>query len=120
MKILLVEDTPDIAIIVIEQLKKRDHEVVWETTVRAGASALVLHADFDAAIFDMQLPDGIGTTLAAIAPSGLPVCMFTAAPYQAEQELVGDGITDVPVFDKMRFYDLFDWVEGIQTGKEGE
>lgn len=120
MRILLVEDTRDIAELVIEYLS--DHEVVWETTIAGGASRLDKEGNtFGAVILDMQLPDGFGTELAAIASWDSPTCMFTAAPSSAKLELGRmKGVESVQVFDKMDFKKLFDWITVIDNGKEAE
>lgn len=114
MKILLVEDTPYVAEFVIEFLEEKGHEVVWELTVRGGNHRLATEDELDAAIIDLQLPDGNGTTLVEVIDKEISVCMYTGLPYDAESKLKAAGITDVPCFSKSDPEKLLEWVDTIE------
>lgn len=80
MRLLLVEDTEDVAAAVVESFARRGDAVDCAGTV-ADADALLAVQDYDLAILDVQLPDGEGTdVLRAIRRAGraMPVLMLTA------------------------------------------
>lgn len=57
MRILLVEDEPDLAAPLIELLRRERYDVVWARA--AGAAYETLQArDFDLAVLDVMLPEG--------------------------------------------------------------
>ncbi len=60
-KILVVEDFPPIATLLVTLLRRRGHQISREQTI---AGALRLKGFFDHAILDIDLPDGNGVMLA--------------------------------------------------------
>lgn len=80
MRLLLVEDTEDVAEAVVAGFARRGDAVDHAGTV-ADARELIALQDYDAAILDIELPDGTGTEiLRALRASGkpTPVLMLTA------------------------------------------
>lgn len=75
-RVLLIEDEPNIASIIIFKLQREAHEVRWEP----GASGVLGAADAmqpDLILLDSSLPDGDAfELLAALGPRG-PVVMMT-------------------------------------------
>lgn len=57
MRILLLEDEPDLAVPLLELLRRERYEVVWSPEL--GSAYEALHAaDFDLAVLDVMLPEG--------------------------------------------------------------
>lgn len=80
MRMLLVEDTEDVATAVVESFGRRGDAVDCVGTV-ADAMASLAAQDYDIAILDIQLPDGEGTeVLRGLRRAGraVPVLMLTA------------------------------------------
>jgi two-component system copper resistance phosphate regulon response regulator CusR len=80
MRVLLVEDDPELAAIVESGLREHSFEVVREATADAGRSRALLGA-FDVIILDLMLPGGNGFDLCRTLRGrgvGTPVLMLTA------------------------------------------
>jgi len=80
MRLLLVEDTEDVAAAVVESFARRGDAVDCVGTV-ADAVASLAAQDYDLAILDIELPDGEGTAvLRGLRQTGqaVPVLMLTA------------------------------------------
>jgi two-component system response regulator TctD len=80
VRLLLVEDTEDVADAIAASFARRGHAVDHVTTLADAAHNLAVQ-DYDAAILDIGLPDGTGTELLrAMRADGrtLPVLMLTA------------------------------------------
>jgi two-component system copper resistance phosphate regulon response regulator CusR len=80
MRVLLVEDDPELASIVESGLSEHSFEVVCETTVPGGRSRALLGA-FDVIVLDVMLPGGNGFDLCRTLRErgvGTPVFMLTA------------------------------------------
>jgi DNA-binding response OmpR family regulator len=80
MRMLLVEDTEDLAIAIAESFARRGDAVDCAGTLADALAALRVQ-DYDIAILDIQLPDGEGTTLLrTLRQEGhsLPILMLTA------------------------------------------
>ncbi|MGV8984825.1 MAG: response regulator transcription factor [Cypionkella sp.] len=80
MRMLLVEDTEDVAAAVVESFARRGDAVDLVGTVADAVASLAVQ-DYDIAILDVQLPDGEGTeVLRALRQAGrtVPVLMLTA------------------------------------------
>ncbi|WP_311220670.1 MULTISPECIES: response regulator transcription factor [unclassified Acidovorax] len=80
MRILLVEDDPDLAEAVVRRLRRQGHAVDWQANGRAAFEVLG-YAQFDLLLLDIGLPgmDGL-TLLAQLRRQGnkTPVLMLTA------------------------------------------
>jgi DNA-binding response OmpR family regulator len=91
LRLLLVEDDPDIALLMRRSLERAGHQVTWCAT--AGATLLVLgHSRFDLISLDQFLPDMRGLELLhALRHEGVntPVIMATA---YADESLVSQAI----------------------------
>jgi len=112
MHVFLVEDDASVAGLIIGRLELRKHEVTWVGNLRdANYTFVQKKRDIDVAVVDLQLPDGEGTTFVAVVPTGLPCCMYTGLPYDAERKLAAMGITDVPCFSKGDPMSMLDWLE---------
>jgi two-component system, OmpR family, response regulator len=80
MRILLLEDQASLAEAISAHLKSKGFAVDWVPSLRL-AEAAILADHFDAALFDLSLPDGNGLTLlSAIRQRGnpLPIIIMTA------------------------------------------
>jgi len=80
MRVLLVEDTPDLADAVIRCLRRLGHAADWQADGQAADGALE-HHDFDLVVLDIGLPRMDGTEiLARMRERGdkTPVLMLTA------------------------------------------
>jgi len=80
MRVLLVEDDPELAAIVESGLREHSFEVVRESSADAGRSRALLGA-FDVIILDVMLPGGNGFDLCRTLRGrgvGTPVLMLTA------------------------------------------
>src|SRR4051812_2514145 len=80
MRVLLVEDDPQLATIIESGLREHSFEVIREATAPAAASRAVL-GTFDVIILDVMLPGGDGFSLCqALRKRGIgtPVLMLTA------------------------------------------
>lgn len=80
MRLLLVEDTVDVADAVVRSCSHRGDAVDWVSTVEAARDALAVN-DYEVLILDINLPDGEGTEiLRALRREGkaTPVLMLTA------------------------------------------
>src|SRR6476620_4692464 len=80
MRVLFVEDDPELASIVESGLREHSFEVVRESTAAGGRSRALL-GTFDVIILDVMLPGGDGFDLCATLRArgvGTPVLMLTA------------------------------------------
>jgi two-component system, OmpR family, copper resistance phosphate regulon response regulator CusR len=80
MKVLFVEDDPELASIVGSGLREHGIEVVHEATADGGR-ARALHGTFDVILLDVMLPGGNGFDLCRALRAhgvGTPVLMLTA------------------------------------------
>lgn len=80
MRVLVVEDTPDIAEAVVMRLEKIGHAVDWETDGRTAAELLEVQA-YDLVILDLTLPGEDGLSLLKglrARRSRIPVLVITA------------------------------------------
>ncbi len=80
MRMLLVEDTEDVAAAVVESFGRRGDAVDCVGTVADAVASLAVQ-EYDIAIVDIELPDGEGTqVLQVLRQSGcaVPVLMLTA------------------------------------------
>src|SRR5689334_12011977 len=80
MRVLLVEDDPQLATIIESGLKEHSFEVVREATAPAGSSRATL-GTYDIIILDVMLPGGDGFSLCRDLRRrgiGTPVLMLTA------------------------------------------
>src|SRR5260370_34884687 len=78
-RVLLVEDEPNIASIIVFKLKREGHQVRWE----ANAPAVPDPADAmqpELVLLDSSLPDGDPFTLLTALASRSPLVMITALP----------------------------------------
>lgn len=106
MRLLLVEDTEDVAAALVESFARRGDAMDWASTVTDAVSMLAVQ-DYDLAILDIQLPDGEGTeVLRMLRQTGraLPVMMLTARAEVGARIAALDGGADdymVKPFDLM-------------------
>lgn len=80
MRLLLVEDTEDVANAIVASFERHGHAVDHVLT-RTGAEDALAVQDYDLVILDIQLPDGSGVdVLRGLRASGIatPVLMLTA------------------------------------------
>jgi two-component system response regulator TctD len=75
MRLLLVEDTEDLAEALLKHLRQCDHTVDYAASLRAAEGFWSTERDsYDVIVLDIELPDGEGTTLLKqVRASGLPV-----------------------------------------------
>jgi two-component system copper resistance phosphate regulon response regulator CusR len=96
MRVLLVEDDPELAAIVESGLREHSFEVVRESSADAGRSRALLGA-FDVIILDVMLPGGNGFDLCRTLRGrgvGTPVLMLTARDTVHDRRLVLDAGAD--------------------------
>jgi two-component system OmpR family response regulator len=80
MRILLVEDDPDLGDVAVTHLRSQGHAIDWATDLR-GADAALSGTAFDLLLLDLGLPDGDGVAwLRARRQAGLatPVLILSA------------------------------------------
>ncbi len=75
-RVLLVEDEPNIASIIVFKLKREGHEVRWESSVQAVAGAAEAIQP-DLILLDSSLPDGDAFDLLTTLVAKHPVVMMT-------------------------------------------
>jgi len=75
-RVLLVEDEPNIASIIVFKLKREGHEVRWESSAQAvpGAAEAIQP---DLVLLDSSLPDGDAFDLLTALVAKHPVVMMT-------------------------------------------
>ena len=109
MRLLLVEDTEDMASALVESFTRRGDAMDWAGTVM-GAQSMLAVQDYDLAILDIQLPDGKGTEILSMlrkAGRALPVLMLTARGEVGARIAALDGGADdymVKPFDLMELH----------------
>ena len=75
-RVLLVEDEPNIASIIVFKLEREGHEVRWESGALAvPGAAQAIHPDL--VLLDSSLPDGDAFVLLATLVAHHPVVMMT-------------------------------------------
>jgi len=96
VRILLVEDTMDVAEAVVVSFRRRGDAIDHAATVEAAQDSLAVQ-EYDVAILDIGLPDGSGTdvlrTLRA-AHKATPVLMLTARSHIDDRVAALDGGAD--------------------------
>lgn len=103
IRVLLVEDNPGDSRLVLEMLADVREPVFRVRTVDTLAAALraVRHAEFDAALFDLGLPDSsgvMGLREFALAAAGLPIVVLTGLDSdEASIQAFGCGAQDYVV-----------------------
>ena len=96
MRILLVEDAEDVAESVAISFARRG-DAVDRATTRAEAEAFVAAQEYDLAILDVELPDGLGTDILRrlrLARKDTLVVMLTARSEVDERIAALDGGAD--------------------------
>ncbi len=96
MRLLLVEDTEDVAEAIVLSFARRGDAVDHVTTVAQAADNIAVQ-EYDAVILDIALPDGSGTdVLRAIRAARLttPVLMLTARSDVEDRIAALDGGAD--------------------------
>lgn len=96
MRLLLLEDTEDVAEAVVAGFARRGDAVDHAATVGEAAELIALQ-DYDVAILDIELPDGSGTAiLRALRAAGkpTPVLMLTARAKVDDRISALDGGAD--------------------------
>jgi two-component system response regulator TctD len=96
MRLLLVEDTPDVAEAIVASFSRRGDAVDHASTVAEAVDAVAVQ-DYDAAILDILLPDGSGTdVLRALRAAGKStlVLMLTARSDVDDRVSALDGGAD--------------------------
>ena len=96
-RVLLVEDEALVAMMIQECLLERGHSVLGPISSASEALAAAKEGDFDAAILDINLGDGMAYPVAEILSSrGVPFVFVTG--YEADT--VDDRFSKVPVLQK--------------------
>jgi DNA-binding response OmpR family regulator len=96
MRLLLVEDTEDVAEAVVASFARRGDAVDHVATVEDARDSIAVQ-DYDVAILDIGLPDGRGTeVLKALRAAGkaTPVLMLTARSEVDDRVSALDGGAD--------------------------
>lgn len=96
MRLLLVEDTPDVAEAIVASFSRRGDAVDHASTAVEAVEAVAVQ-DYDAAILDISLPDGNGTdVLRALRAAGKStlVLMLTARSDVDDRVAALDGGAD--------------------------
>lgn len=110
VKVLLVEDSPEVADSVVRALELRGHTVDWAITKHDAEAVIDSGGPFDMAILDLNLPDGYGPELLGSLRK-TKTCVCSGLPDDARHMCDQLGFPDVPVFCKGTPMDLWDWVE---------
>lgn len=84
-RVLLVEDEPNIASIILFKLRREQHEVRWESASRAVVDAAAAMQP-DLILLDSSLPDGDAFQLLDVLARRGPVVMMTEFRDQATPE----------------------------------
>lgn len=96
MRLLLVEDTPDVAEAIVASFARRGDAVDHAPRLEE-AQVLIAAQDYDVAILDIGLPDGLGTDVLRLirrARKPTPVLMLTARGDIADRVAALDGGAD--------------------------
>jgi DNA-binding response OmpR family regulator len=81
MRILLVEDLPDLRDVMAEFLREEGHSVAEAHDRDSALSALTAPAECDAIIVDVVLPGATGLEIAGfVQEAGTPVLLYTGHP----------------------------------------
>jgi two-component system cell cycle sensor histidine kinase/response regulator CckA len=102
LRLFLIEDDDDIALLVRKSLERAGHQV---TRCRTAADALIVlgHNAFDLVLLDQRLPDMPGADLLqALAREGIPVPVLMVTAYGDEQlatQVLRGGALDYVVKD---------------------
>jgi DNA-binding response OmpR family regulator len=75
-RVLLVEDEPNIASIIVFKLEREGHEVRWEASA-VGVPAAAAATQPDLVLLDSSLPDGDPFILLSVLVERCPVVMMT-------------------------------------------
>lgn len=75
-RVLLVEDEPNIASIIVFKLEREGHQVRWEASA-AGVPSAAAAIDPELVLLDSSLPDGDPFTLLSLLAQRSPVVMMT-------------------------------------------
>ena len=114
MKILYVEDEPNVAKAVNRLLQREGHQMEWRDSVSAAKDSLSNGESFDLVLCDMMLGDGTGVDLHRwLRETGNPAAtrmVFVTGGYPPSlaSYILGSG---VPVFDKP--FDLDEVLGGL-------
>ena len=87
LRVLVVDDQPDLRLLLRMQLELDGHDVVGEAVDGRSALALAEELGPQAVVLDRELPDGLGTELVAAlraASPGVRVIVFSADPAGGE------------------------------------
>jgi len=82
MRVLVVDDEPDVRLVLAQALRERGHQVEVAST---GHEAIDLAATFqpEAALVDVGLPDIDGVTLAELSAASSPTAASASSPSAA-------------------------------------
>ena len=92
MRILLVDDEPQILSLLGQYLGRCGHEAILTGTCAAASAALEEGLEIDAAVIDLALPDGSGEDIARAVlalDSGIITVIATGYGYDPPRELTG-------------------------------
>jgi len=96
MRLILVEDTPDVAEAIVASFTRRGEAIDHAATVEEARDSLAVQ-DYDVVILDINLPDGSGTDLLRglrKAGNATPVLMLTARCEVEDRVAALDGGAD--------------------------
>lgn len=89
MRILLVEDTPDLGEAILQHFRTSGHALDWVTTISEAKAAIATDSDnYDLVILDVMLPDGTGADILKDRQdknSTLPIVVLTARSQVADR-----------------------------------
>jgi len=89
MRILLVEDTPDLGEAILQHFQSSGHALDWVTTVSEAKAAIATDSDnYDLVILDIMLPDGTGADILKVRKNTdpvLPIVVLTARSQVADR-----------------------------------
>jgi hypothetical protein len=102
MRLLLVEDNRPYGESMLRALEADGWDVTWCTTLES-ANAVMEDHEYDCAVLDWELPDGLGSQLIPrLQVLGIPCCVCSGL-----ERPVPDG---VPMFVKDAVAPLFGWI----------
>jgi len=113
LKILLVDDDPDMILLLSDALE--GHDVRYASNL-SDAARMVQVEGFDAYIVDYRLPPLSGAGFAEVCAAEAPAMVMSSLPPEYVLDLYPD--LTLPIFHKDDFAHIIAWVDKVRENKE--
>lgn len=111
MRILFVEDSMEVAKVLIEEFEERGWEVDHATTVARGNE--LIYDGHDVLVCDWELPDGFGSAVLRNVPLRSHMTTICFSGLDRTRELQATGITVDHTISKSDLPELLKLLEGL-------